>query len=82
MRTAIIGGGAAGFFPASQDSQTIIDCFLREAERHQVHIRTDVRISALDELRDYDYVAVCTGDFNCQAVWTTAYAVATATSAL
>ncbi|MBR1801331.1 MAG: NAD(P)/FAD-dependent oxidoreductase [Bacteroidaceae bacterium] len=48
-------------FPASQDSQTIIDCFLREAQRHQVHIQTGVRISSLDELRDYDFVAVCTG---------------------
>ena len=48
-------------FPASQDSQTIINCFLAEARRHQINIRTGVSIASLDDLRDYDFVAVCTG---------------------
>ena len=48
-------------FPASQDSQSIIDCFLREARRHQVHISTGSRVASLSDLQDYDYVAVCTG---------------------
>ncbi|MBO4905611.1 MAG: NAD(P)/FAD-dependent oxidoreductase [Bacteroidaceae bacterium] len=48
-------------FPASQDSQTIIDCFLSEAHRHNVHILTGAKVNSLSELHDYDYVAVCTG---------------------
>ncbi len=48
-------------FPASQDSQTIIDCFLREAHRHQISIRTGVKVNSLDDVQDYDFVAVCTG---------------------
>lgn len=48
-------------FPASQDSHTIIDCFLREARRHGVHIRTACRVQSLDELSDYDYIVVTTG---------------------
>lgn len=49
-------------FPASQDSQTIINCFLSEARRHQIEIGTGVRVENLDTLMsDYDFVAVCTG---------------------
>lgn len=48
-------------FPASQDSQSIIDCFLREARRHHIQIRTGVKVGALSELDEYDFVAVCTG---------------------
>lgn len=48
-------------FPASQDSHTIIDCFLKEARRHGVSIRTGERIDALDDVRAYDFVAVTTG---------------------
>ena len=48
-------------FPASQDSQTIIDCFLREARRHHVNIRTGVKVNSLSDLDDYDFVVVCTG---------------------
>jgi len=48
-------------FPASQDAQTIINCFLTEARRHQVHIMTEHRIESLSQLDDFDYIAVTTG---------------------
>lgn len=48
-------------FPASQDSHTIINCFLHEARRHGVSLQTGTRITSLDQLADYDYVAVTTG---------------------
>jgi len=48
-------------FPASQDSHTIINLFLAEARRHGIEIRTQSKISSLDELVDYDYIAITTG---------------------
>jgi len=48
-------------FPASQDSHTIINLFLAEARRHGIEIRTESKITSLDELADYDFVAVTTG---------------------
>ncbi|MBQ7422515.1 MAG: NAD(P)/FAD-dependent oxidoreductase [Prevotella sp.] len=48
-------------FPISQDSHTIINCFLREARRHQIEIRTGRKISSLKELEGFDYIAVMTG---------------------
>ena len=48
-------------FPVSQDSHTIINCFLYEAKRLGVEIRTACRIDNLDALADYDFVAVTTG---------------------
>lgn len=48
-------------FPASQDAHTIINCFLHEAHRHGVIIKTQHPIQQLDELVDYDYIAVTTG---------------------
>ena len=48
-------------FPMSQDSHTIINCFLAEARRYGVGIRTEVRIDSLDQLSDFDYIAVTTG---------------------
>jgi len=48
-------------FPVSQDSHSIIQCFLQEARKHHVHIYTERKIETLDELKDYDYVAVTTG---------------------
>ena len=48
-------------FPAAQDSHAIIDCFLGEARRHLINIRTRVRIDSLAQLQDFDYVAVTTG---------------------
>lgn len=48
-------------FPASQDSHTIINLFLAEARRHGIEIRTESKITSLDELADYDYIAITTG---------------------
>jgi hypothetical protein len=48
-------------FPMSQDSHTIINCFLAEVRRLGIEIRTESRIDALDALSDYDFVAVTTG---------------------
>ncbi len=48
-------------FPASQDSHTIINLFLAEARRHSIEIRTESKITSLDELADYDFIAVTTG---------------------
>ena len=48
-------------FPASQDSHTIINCFLGEAHRHDIKICTGVKVEALADLSDYDYLAICTG---------------------
>ena len=48
-------------FPASQNSQTIIDCFLHASRRFGVKIQTESAVKSLDELRDFDYIAVTTG---------------------
>lgn len=48
-------------FPMSQDSHTIIQCFMREARKHDVHIFTEKRIESLEELEVFDYVAITTG---------------------
>lgn len=48
-------------FPMSQDSHTIINCFLAEARRHHIEICTETKIDNLDQLRDYDFIAVTTG---------------------
>ena len=48
-------------FPQAQHSHAIIDCFLREARRHGVEIRTSHKINNLEELSDFDYVVVTTG---------------------
>jgi hypothetical protein len=48
-------------FPATQDSHTIINCFLAEARRHGVEIRPQVKICTLDEFNGYDFIAVTTG---------------------
>ena len=48
-------------FPAAQDSHAIIDCFLKEARRHGINIHTRHSIRQIEELNDYDFVAVTTG---------------------
>ena len=48
-------------FPAVQDSHAIINCFLSEARRLGVEIKTGCGVSSLDELSDYDFVAITTG---------------------
>ena len=48
-------------FPMSQDSHTIINCFLAEARRYGIEIRTETKIDSLDLLSGYDFIAVTTG---------------------
>lgn len=48
-------------FPVSQDSHTIINLFLAEARRHGILIHTDCKIISLDDLVDYDFIAITTG---------------------
>jgi hypothetical protein len=49
-------------FPASQDSHTIINCFLAEARRQHINICTGVRVDDVASLMSqYDFVCVCTG---------------------
>ena len=48
-------------FPMSQDSHTIINMFLAEAKRHGVEIKTQCKIESLEQLKDYDYIAITTG---------------------
>ena len=48
-------------FPRQQDSKAIIDCFLSLARRYGVTIMTGHPIHSLDQLNDYDFVAVTTG---------------------
>ena len=48
-------------FPQSQDSHTIINLFLCEARRLGIAIKTGCKVSSLDDLADYDFVAVTMG---------------------
>ena len=48
-------------FPATQDSQTIIDCFLYHCRRLGVEVRRNSPIASLVELSDYDFIALTTG---------------------
>ena len=48
-------------FPVSQDSHTIINLFLAETRRHGIRIRTESKITSLDELAGYDFIAITTG---------------------
>ena len=51
-------------FPQSQDSQSIINLFLNETHRLGVTIQTGSRITNLDDLSDYDFIAITTGGMN------------------
>ena len=48
-------------FPAAQDSQVIIDCFLYHCRRLGVELKRKSPITSLEELADYDYIALTTG---------------------
>ena len=48
-------------FPQAQDSHAIINCFLSLARRYHINICTGRKVQSLEELNDYDYVAVTTG---------------------
>jgi len=48
-------------FPRSQDAHTIINLFLNETRRLGVEVRKGERITSLDALNDFDFVAITTG---------------------
>lgn len=48
-------------FPASQDSHSIINCFLHASQELGIEIRANQRINTIDELADYDFIVITTG---------------------
>ncbi len=48
-------------FPAAQDSHVIIDCFLRLARKYGINIERGRKISSLNEIKGYDYIAITSG---------------------
>ena len=48
-------------FPQSQDSRSIINCFLTETRRLGIEVRTETKIDSLGDLSGFDFVAVTTG---------------------
>lgn len=48
-------------FPASQDSHSIINCFLGEARRLGIHLQVGFKVRSIEELSCFDYVIVTTG---------------------
>ena len=48
-------------FPRAQDSQAVIDCFLRLARQYHITIKTGCKIQSLHDVAGYDFVAVTTG---------------------
>ena len=48
-------------FPRSQNSESIINCFLNEARRQRINIVTGQRIDSFSQLDDFDFVAVTMG---------------------
>lgn len=48
-------------FPEAQDSHAIIDCFLSLARCYHIKICTGMKVSSLNQLTDFDYIAVTTG---------------------
>ena len=64
-------------FPASQDAQSIVGCLLGNARRLGVEIRTGRKITSLDELNGYDYIAVTTGGTTSEKLSTVNYQLST-----
>ena len=48
-------------FPMAQDSHAIINSFLSLARHYHIQIIKDTLIQSLDEMSDYDFIAVTTG---------------------
>lgn len=48
-------------FPASQDSHSIINCFLMSAQRLGIMINRGCSVTSLDSLSSFDFVVVTTG---------------------
>ena len=57
-------------FPQSQDSHTIINLFLNEAPRLGITIKTCCKVNSLDELSDYDFIAITTGGMKNSSLFT------------
>ena len=57
-------------FPQSQDSHTIINLFLNEAHRLCVTIKTCCKVNSLDDLSDYDFIAITTGGMKNSSLFT------------
>lgn len=61
-------------FPEAQDSHAIIDCFLYEARRHAIEVKTRAKVTDAETLFDhYDYVAVTTGGISRSSLLTPTY---------
>ena len=59
-------------FPQAQDSHAIIDCFLREARHHGIHIQLGTKVDSPQTLlQQFDFVAIATGGMtpSQQAAW-------------
>lgn len=48
-------------FPAAQNSQVIIDCFFHHCRRLGVEVRRKSPITSLDDLADFDFIAMTAG---------------------
>ena len=64
-------------FPASQDAQSIVGCLLGNARKLGVEIRTNTKITSLEELCNYDYIAVTTGGTTSEKLSTVNYQLST-----
>ena len=50
-------------FPQSQDSHTIINLFLAEARRLDIHVLTETPVTSFDQLDSYDVICVTIGGY-------------------
>ena len=57
-------------FPQSQDSHTIINLFLNETHRLGITIKTCCKVNSLDDLSDYDFIAITTGGMKNSSLFT------------
>jgi len=57
-------------FPQSQDSHTIINLFLNEAHRLDITIKTCCKVNSLDDLSNYDFIAITTGGMKNSSLFT------------
>ena len=57
-------------FPQSQDSHTIINLFLNEAHRLDITIKTCCKVNSLDDLSDYNFIAITTGGMKNSSLFT------------
>lgn len=48
-------------FPAAQDSHAVINCFLSLARKYGIDVKTDCRITSVNDLHHFDFVCITTG---------------------